>query len=347
MVKQRLNVSRVVRVRGGKGMLRGTAFLVVLMALLLAVALPVSADGEDTFPSVFNVPTGRPPEGIATGRGSSFYVSSLLYGGVYGGDLRTGEGATVVPDQPGRMAVGLAVDVRSNAIFVAGGGPLLAEVPGSGYVYDAETGAELAVYPFDGVFVNDVVVTREAAYFTDSGRPVLYKVPLGPRGRLPDPSAVQEIELDGFDFDPTELVNANGIDATPDGKTLILANTGLASVYKVDAMTGKTTKIDLGGDSLPFVDGLVLAGRTLYAVQNQAENTFSEVGKIGVVTLDPSMTSGVVSDAPLESPDYDVPVTAARFGRTIYAVNARFDDWFYIGVPPDGLEFTVVGIPMR
>ena len=347
MVKQTLNVSRVVRVRGGKGMLRGTAFLALLMALLLAVALPVGADGKNTFPSVFNVPTGRPPEGIAAGRGSSFYVSSLLYGGVYGGDLRTGEGATVVPDQPDRMAVGLAVDVRSNAIFVAGGGPLLAPVPGSGYVYDAATGVELAVYPFNGVFVNDVVVTREAAYFTDSGRPVLYKVPLGPRGELPDPSAVQEITLDGFDFDPNTLINANGIDATPDGKTLILANTDLASVYKVDAMTGKTTKIDLGGVSLPFVDGLVLAGRTLYAVQNQALNQYNGLGKIGVVTLDPSLTSGVVSDAPLESPDYDVPVTAARFGSTIYAVNARFDDWFYIGAPPDGLEFTVVGMPMR
>lgn len=346
-MKQTQNVSKIVQATGQRGVLRGAAFLAALVALLLAVALPVGAGAEDTFPSVFNVPTGRPPEGIAVGRGSSFYVSSLLYGGVYGGDLRTGEGATVVPDQPGRMALGLAVDVRSNAIFVAGGGPLLAPVPGSGYVYDAATGAELAVYPFNGVFVNDVVVTRDAAYFTDSGRPVLYKVPLGPQGELPDPSAVQEILLDGFDFDPNLFVNANGIDATPDGRTLILANTGFASVYKVDALTGKTTKIDLGGASLPFVDGVVLAGRTLYVVQNQALNQFNELGKIGVVTLDPTLTSGVVSDAPLESPHYDVPTTAARFGSTIYAVNARFDDWFFIGAPPDGLEFTVVGLPMR
>ena len=122
---------------------------------------------------LFNVPNGWQPEGIAVGRGSNFYVGSLLHGGVYGGDLRTGEGAIVVPPQEGRIAVGLAVDVRSNAIFVAGGGPLLGPIPGSAYVYDAETGDQLAEYPLDGVFVNDVVITRDAAYFTDSGRPFL------------------------------------------------------------------------------------------------------------------------------------------------------------------------------
>jgi sugar lactone lactonase YvrE len=237
--------------------------------------------------------------------------------------------------------------VRSNALFVAGGGPLLGPIPGSGYVYDAETGAELAEYPFDGVFVNDVVVTRDAAYFTDSGRPVLYKVPLGPRGELPDPSAVHEIPLGpGFDFDPNLFINANGIEATPDGKTLIVANTSFASVYKVNAMTGEATKIDLGGVQLPFVDGLVLAGKTLYVVQNQEPNEFGTLGKIGVVTLDPSLTSGEVSDEPLASPGFRVPTTAARFGSTIYAVNARFGD-FTPGVPSPDLEFTVVGLPLH
>jgi sugar lactone lactonase YvrE len=200
---------------------------------------------------VFNVPNGWQPEGIAVGRGSSFYVGSLLTGAVYAGDLRTGEGETVVPPQSGRIAVGLAVDKRSNAIFVAGGGPFLGPIPGSAYVYDAETGAQLAEYPLDGLFVNDVVVTRDAAYFTDSARPVLYRVPLGARGELPDPSAVQEIPLgSGFDFDPTAFPNANGIEATPNGRWLIVANTHFASLYKVDPLTGEASKIDLGGAAL-------------------------------------------------------------------------------------------------
>jgi sugar lactone lactonase YvrE len=295
---------------------------------------------QETFPEVFNIPNGWQPEGIAVGRGTDFFVGSLLNGAVYGGDLRTGEGEIVVPPQEGRIAVGLAVDKRSNAIFVAGGGPLLGPIPGSAYVYDAETGAELAEYPLDGQFVNDVVVTREAAYFTDSAQAILYRVPLGPGGELPDPSEVQEIPLGGeFDFDPMSFPNANGIEATLNGKWLIVVNTAFGSLYKVDPLTGEATKIDLGGVDVPDGDGLVLAGRTLYVVQNF-------LNQIGIVTLDPSLTSGVVSAEPLTSDEFRIPTTAAKFGNTIYAVNARFGE-FTLGEPSPDLEFTVVGLPMR
>ena len=311
----------------------------LLFALLAVYALPASAGSAQTFPPVFHVPDGFQPEGIAVGRGSSFYVGSLFDGRVYKGDLRTGQGEILVPSQAGRIAVGLAVDERSNAVFVAGGGPVLAPISGSAYVYDGDTGAELAVYPLSGLFVNDVVVTREAAYFTDSFKPVFYRVPLGPMGELPDPSEVQEIPLgDGFDFNPGTF-NANGIEATPDGKTLIIANSSDASIYKVDPLLGNAVKIDLGGAALPSADGLVLAGKTLYVVQNG-------LNQIGIVRLDSSLESGVVGDQPLTSPEYRIPTTAAKFGSTIYAVNARFGDWIP-GLPSPDLEFTVVGLPLR
>jgi hypothetical protein len=163
---------------------------------------------------------------------------------------------------------------------------------------------------------------------------------LGPKGELPDPSDVQDITLgSGFDFDPAVFPNANGIVATPNGKWLIVVNTAFESLYKVDPLTGEATKIDLGGASLPNGDGLVLAGRTLYVVQNFAN-------QIGIVTLDPSLTSGVVSNEPLVSPEFRIPTTAAKFGSTIYAVNARFGD-FTPGMPSPDLEFTVVGLPTR
>jgi sugar lactone lactonase YvrE len=313
--------------------------IAVLVGILVSLIItPVFA--SPSFPPVFNVPDGWQPEGIAVGRGNNFYVGSLLTGAVYGGDLRTGEGTIVVPPQEGRIAVGLAVDTRSNAIFVAGGGPLLGPIPGSAYVYDAETGAELAEYPLNGQFVNDVIVTRDAAYFTDSGRPVLYRIPLGPSGQLPDPSAVQEIPLSGeFEFDATAFPNANGIVATPNGKWLIIVNTSLGTLYKVDPQTGEAFKIDLGGASVPNGDGLVLTGNTLYVVQNF-------LNQIGIVTLDPSLSSGVVSDAPLTSPEFNIPTTAAVFGNTIYSVNARFGE-FTPGVPSPDLEFTVVGLPLK
>ena len=68
--------------------------------------------------------------------------------------------------------------------------------------YDAGTGALLESYPFvptgaNPVLADDVVVTRDAAYFTDSCSETLYKLPLGPGGRLPSPSAVETIPLTG------------------------------------------------------------------------------------------------------------------------------------------------------
>ena len=293
------------------------------------------------FPMLIELEKGRPPEGIAVGRGSSFYVSSLLDGGVYRGDLRTGEVADLVPAQGDRLAVGLAVDVRSNAIFVAGGGPFLNPnlTTGSAYVYDAETGAPLAAYEFatgEDTFVNDVVVTRDAAYFTDSFRPVLYKVPLGPGGALPNPETFEVLPLINF-VSVSGEVNANGIEATSDGKDLVLVNSFTGVLYRVDPDTGAATQIE--GVSVPSGDGLVLAGNTLYVVQNF-------LNKIGIVTLNSSLTAGVVSDTPLTSDDFRIPTTAAIFGSTIYAVNARFDEWLLLGLPPTDLEFEVVGLPL-
>ena len=314
--------------------------LIIISVIVIGLIGFNGVAAPETFPEVFNVPDGWQPEGIAVGRGTDFYVGSLLNGAVYGGDLRTGEGEVVVPPQEGRIAVGLALDTRSNAIFVAGGGPLLGPIPGSAYVYDAETGAELAEYPLNGLFINDVVVTREAAYFTDSAQPVIFRVPLGPGGALSDSSAVEEIPLGGeFDFDQWSFPNANGIEATSDGNWLILVNTTFASLYKVDPLTGEATKIDLGGASVPNGDGLVLVGRTLYVVQNF-------LNQISIVELDPTLNSGVVIGEPLTSAEFRVPTTAASFGNTIYAVNARFGE-FTPGVPSPDLEFTVVGLPMR
>ena len=78
-----------------------------------------------------------------------------------------------------------------------------------------------------------MIVTRQAAYFTDSLSPVLYRVELGPGGRLLDQGAVETIPLSGnFESVPGEF-NANGIEATPDGKWLIVVNSTLGTLYRV------------------------------------------------------------------------------------------------------------------
>ncbi len=72
--------------------------------------------------------------------GPTFYVASLATGAIYRGDARTGEGSVVVPALPGRSACGVKYDPRGDRLFVAG------SATGQAYVYDASTGATIAVY---------------------------------------------------------------------------------------------------------------------------------------------------------------------------------------------------------
>jgi sugar lactone lactonase YvrE len=308
--------------------MKHTVAILIGLVVALTAAFPLAAAPPAPFPDVIPLPNGWRPEGITAGKGPLVYVGSLGTGAIYGANLVSGEGRIVVPPQEGRIAVGLDYDDRSDYIFAAGG------AGGAAYVYDAGTGQSVEVYQFTnpgpGTFVNDVVVTRDAAYFTDSLQAVLYKVPLGPAGRLPDASEVEEIPLSG-DFVLESGFNANGIAATPDGKSLIIVQSGPGKLYHVDSQTGVATLIDLGGGSVPFGDGLLLEGKTLYVMQNR-------LNQIAVVQLDPQLTSGEIVST-ITDADFDVPTTIAGFGNAIYAVNARF------GIAsPDTADYSIVRV---
>lgn len=279
--------------------------------LIMVFALPAAAAPGDTFPELINLPNGWAAEGIATGRGTSFYAGSLANGAIYRGDLRTGEGEILVPGQAGSISVGLKVDQRSNALFVAGGPTSVAKV------YDADSGAMLASYPLvPAGFINDVTLTQDAAYFTNSAAPYLYRLPIGPGGRV-DPAATPEaIPLHG-DWNQVAGFNANGIASTANGKALIVVNSTLGEIYKVDPATGEADLIDLGGTGLlTRGDGILLQGQTLYVVRNR-------LNLIAVVELAPNLLSGTVTRNITDS-DFDVPTTIALHGSSLYAVNARF-----------------------
>ena len=285
-----------------------SSLLFVSVLLTLGVMAALAAP----FPSIIPLPGGFQPEGVASGNGHDIYAGSLATGAVYRADLNTGGGEIVVPPQEGRVAVGLKFDPRSNFLFVAGG------PGGAGYVYDAGTGDTVAVYPFTalGSFVNDVVITQKAAYFTDSFQPVLYRVALEANGQLADPGVSQVISLGGdFVFVPGGF-NTNGIDATPNGKSLIIVHSSRGELYRVNPETGHASLIDLGGGSVPNGDGILLDGKTLYVVQNF-------LNQIAVVRLDPSLSSGEI-ETTLTDLAFDIPTTVAEFGNSLYAVNAKF-----------------------
>jgi sugar lactone lactonase YvrE len=303
----------------------------LLTLMLIVLSVPMIA-ADKTFPEVISLPNGFRPEGIAVGEGSTFYVGSIPTGAIYSGDLRTGEGDILVPGQAGRAAIGLKYDERTGLLFVAGG------PTGFAFVYDGETGETIATIPLTppspDTFINDVVVTNDAAYFTSSRQQVLYRVPLENNGELPPSPTSEAIPLSGdYVFTPGQF-NANGITATPNGKTLIIVNSVDGVLYNVDPNTGAATRIDLGGDAVPNGDGILLQGNTLYVVQNQ-------LNQIAVIRIDSSLTSGTIVET-ITNPSFDVPTTIARFGNALYAVNARFST-----PPTPDTTYNVIRVPIK
>lgn len=278
-----------------------------------------------SFPDVIPLPIGFAPEGIVVGAGPTAYAGSLSSGDIVEVDLVTGAVETLATGPGAASTVGLAHDARTDSIFVAGGSS------GGGRIIDATSGALVDEYAFGGGFVNDVVVTRDAAYFTDSFAPFMYRVDLGAGGA--PTGTFEAVPLTDFTFIPGTF-NANGIVATPDGDTLIIVNGSSGELFTVDPTTGDSTAIDLGGDMVLNGDGLVLVGRTLYVVQNFLE-------QIGEFRLSPDLTSAERTDT-ITDPDFAIPTTADVFGSSLYAVNARFD------VAPPGsnpqIEFDIVRV---
>jgi len=302
-----------------------------LLSLLLLAVLSFTMIGSTSaasFPEVIPLPNGFQPEGIASGNVTTFYVGSIPTGAIYQGDLLTGEGSVLVPAQEGRSAIGLKYDSRSGLLFVAGG------ATGYAYVYDAQTGETVAEIQLTTLpsFINDVTITRDAVYFTNSFQPILYSVPLLENGELADDPVVNEIPLGGDYQFTAGAFNANGIAATPDGKTLIIVNSTEGALYNVDPTTGVATRIDLGTGAVPNGDGILLQGKTLYVVQNQ-------LNQVAVIKLNSDFSAGTI-EATITSPLFRVPTTIAAFGGQLYVVNARF------GTPPTpDTEYEVVRVP--
>ncbi|HEX2024753.1 MAG TPA: hypothetical protein VHF00_08600 [Acidimicrobiales bacterium] len=284
------------------------AIAVLLATAAVAWATSAGAAAASPFPEVIELPNGWQPEGIAAGRGTIVYSGSRATGDVVAVDIRTGERTLVVDAPAGRTATGLELD-RWGRLWVSGG------ATGQAYVY-GPGGEPVETFQLAPVgqtaFINDVVITRGAAWFTDSRDDVLYRVPIGRDGTIGDPVAVP---LTG-DFALAPGFNVNGIDATSNDRWLIVVQSNTGNLYRLDPATGRATLIDLGGATMTAGDGILLLGRTLYVVRNT-------LNTVAVVRLDRNFTSGRVVDQ-ITSPNFDVPTTVAAFGNTLYLVNARF-----------------------
>lgn len=156
------------------------------------------------------------------------------------------------------------------------------------------------------------MLTRRAAYFTDSLVQQLYRVAIGKDGSIAEPSRVA---ISG-DLAYQTGFNSNGIEALPGGRTLIVVQSNVGKLFAVNAATGRSREIALNRP-VTNGDGLLLRGRTLFVVQNRDN-------KVAAVKLRRGLKRGKVTRY-RRSRKLDVAPTIAPFKQFVYAVNARFD----------------------
>jgi len=309
-----------------------------------------TAKAQEFWPDFISIPTGFEAEGIELGKGHEFFLGanslaslfglaffgvphelSESAGAIFKGNLRTGEGAILVPPT-GKPVSGLSYDPRTDYLYAATGfgdllpgpPPFIASFKDQGViVYDASSGDLVTELTFgNDITINDCLVTRTAVYCTDSFNPDLYKVVLEKGGRLPSTPEFDVIPMPGFEMVPG--FNANGLVGDFDGRQLVIVNATTGVLWLVDTESGEASPLQIEGaeQMFPNGDGLFLDGRTLYIIQN-----FDN--KVAVVQLSGDLTGGsFIRNIPGEgAPNpLDIPTSIIGFGNSLYANNTNFFD---------------------
>ena len=307
--------------------------LIAAMTIALTVALTPHMAGDrhpDTY--VVSREPGVLPEGIAVTDDGTMYVTSVGTGAVYRGDTSVGVLRPFLPaGSDGRTrAAGVRVDHRGR-LFVAG--------YDTGFLFvHAADGTLVARRVADaGAALNDLVLTRDAVYVTDSATGTIWRAAL-------DGPHVGELTrwLTAADF-PTGPGFLNGIVATPDGRFALVADQGTGSpgserLYRVDLATRTTTVVAVAGGQLG-ADGLLLEGDRLYGVVNFPDGNGGWRFAVNLALLgQDGRTARVVRQsgaAPLEQS----PTTIAREGQRLLWVNSQ------LNADAPSPPFTVTQVP--
>jgi len=266
---------------------RTAATVLLLPPLLLAAALPAAAQdrhrgghGSHDLPAAYQLfgdPGGSQFEGIAVApHRDAFYVTEVTGGEIHLGDVDKARTDVWLDEDDAleagrRTAVGIATD-RRERVYVAGGDnrtqPGAAPDAPDFWVYDHNRHLLAALrMPVDGpLFLNDVVIGPDgAAYVTDSVTPQIFRIAREHgdwRATLwasPDAPGAPE-QGTGFGL--------NGIEVSPDGRSLVVAQSNVGALWRYDLRTAAPTRIDAGNVDLTSTDGLVVKGDTLVAIRN-------------------------------------------------------------------------------
>ncbi|MFD2078275.1 hypothetical protein SAMN05421678_114184 [Actinopolymorpha cephalotaxi] len=297
-----------------------TASLVAL-TVGLGAAPPAQAatrHGPPRLPDTYVVSEepGVVPEGVAVHRDGRMYVSSDATGGLFAGDVRMPAMhpfAVGTVDRPSSRGVHTE---RSGRVWSVGAGTLTVHSRNGRLL--ATRGAPDG--PLGAADLNDLALTRDAVYVTDWANPIVYRAAI--RHGRPGPLQPWVDIRSAFPQFPAQYWLLNGIVADAAGDTVLVASNGTEAVWRIDVATRAVEQVDLGGHSFG-ADGMVLAGRRLYAVLN-----YGAPNGVYVADLDPELRSGTVTHQILTDADgqaFDLPTTLARYRCRLYVVNSQGD----------------------
>ncbi|MFG2104260.1 SMP-30/gluconolactonase/LRE family protein [Micromonospora echinaurantiaca] len=299
-------------------------------ALTVTVPLPAPGDRRpDTY--VVSREPGVRPEGIAVTPTGTMYVTSVSDGAVYRGHVRERELRPFLPaGTDGRTrAAGVRLD-RQGRIFVAGWdtGALF------GYAPD---GTLLARRAAAGAALNDLAITDDAVYVTDSATGVLWRADLVG-------TEIGELTpwLSPADF-PAVPGFLNGIVATADGRLAFAADQGTGApgserLYRVDLHRRTATVVAVAGGQLG-ADGLLLEGNRLYGVVNFPDGQDGWLFAVNLALLAPDGRTAQVVRQSRPAPLAQSPTTIARDADRLLWVNSQLNA--AAPAPP----FTVTEVP--
>jgi sugar lactone lactonase YvrE len=285
--------------------------MVAAVVVLLGTVTMANAGVAGTVPG-----TAGFPESIAVVPGSStFFVSSFLTGAV----VRGTAGGSAQPFLPagsdGRTsAAGLHVDARHRLFVLTGASEHL-------QIFNAVSGhlqADFAAVPRAGTNLNDLAITRRGdVYISDFGNAGIYRLSArqiaSRRGSivrwLSPPAEVAPNLASGGNF--------NGIAATPDGRYLLVGQTGNGALYRINLATRSIVAVRVSGGSLLGSDGFLLARHTLYVVTHQ--------NGIAKVHLNANFSSGQITGR-LTDPALDFPTSIAALRGQLVVTNGLKPD---------------------
>ncbi|MGB7818412.1 MAG: hypothetical protein WBL35_06705 [Ornithinibacter sp.] len=315
---------------------RRTALGVTALAAAGLFLVPERAQAGRTprAPETVALPDGIRPEGITSGPGTTYFVGSLADGRIVTGDLIAGTVSVLLPGAEGRQLRGLYWDSRSGLVWAAG------NLGAEAHVWAVDGGSGDVVLDMTvpgGGFLNDLVVTADTVWVTDSRVDRLTALPVGSDG-MPAGDVPSYLQLTGQwpGYDGMNLA-ANGIRELADG-ALLLDHSSAGGLWAVDPASGATTEVPVtGGPGITAGDGIEVDGSTVYVVRGSGQNEVSVLLLREAARGWTARWRGARSDTTL-----DVPSTATLAGGWLWAVNARF------GVPSPGTaSYWITRLPAR